>query len=238
MRRPYKGIAKMFPGAPWPATKETAVINSQRDTEKFMDNFYHAGHRQLQTEFQSQALADRLEEIIVQPTLDGDAQAFIEAQDHFFLTTVDTSGFPTVSYKGGNPGFVQVVDATTLLFPCFDGNGMWLSMGNILEHEKIGMLFINMVEPHRVRIQGTATLTREPSVLDQWQDVGLAVQVNISHTWINCPRYIHPMEKRHQSPHVPTREHITEAAEWKSLELVADVIPPEPHTLRGPGKSK
>lgn len=203
-----------------------------------MDNFYHAGHRQLQTEFQSQALADRLEEIIVQPALDGDAQAFIEAQDHFFLTTVDTSGFPTVSYKGGNPGFVQVVDATTLLFPCFDGNGMWLSMGNILEHEKIGMLFINMVEPHRVRIQGTATLTREPSVLDQWQDVGLAVQVNISHTWINCPRYIHPMEKRHQSPHVPTREHITEAAEWKSLELVADVIPPEPHTLRGPGKSK
>ena len=60
-----------------------------------MDDFYHAGHRQLQSEFQSQALADRLEEIIVRPTLDDDAQAFIQAQDHFFLTTVDTSGFPT-----------------------------------------------------------------------------------------------------------------------------------------------
>jgi len=203
-----------------------------------MKDFYHAGHRQLQTEFQSQALADRLEEIIVQPALDTDAQAFIEAQDHFFLTTVDTSGFPTVSYKGGNPGFVRVVDETTLLFPCFDGNGMWLSMGNIIEHDKVGMLFINMVNPHRIRIQGTATLTRDPSILDHWQDVGLAAQVKLTHTWINCPRYIHPVDKRNQSPHVPAPEHITEPAEWKSLELVADVVPPEPHTIRSADKTE
>ena len=197
-----------------------------------MDDFYHAGHRQLQSEFQSQALADRLEEIIVRPTLDDDAQAFIQAQDHFFLTTVDTSGFPTVSYKGGNPGFVRVIDAATLQFPCFDGNGMWLSMGNIIEHDKIGMLFINMVNPHRVRIQGTATLTREPHILNQWQDVGLAVKVSITHSWINCPRYIHQVDKRQQSPHVPTPERAGEPAEWKSFESVADVVPPEPHTIR------
>lgn len=203
-----------------------------------MADFYHAGHRQLQTEFQSQALADRLEEIIVQPALDADAQSFIQAQDHFFLTTVDTSGFPTVSYKGGNPGFVRVVNETTLLFPCFDGNGMWLSMGNIVEHDKVGMLFINMVTPHRIRVQGTATLTRDPRILDYWQDVGLAVQVNITHTWINCPRYIHPVDKRSQSPHVPAAEHVTEPAEWKSLELVADVVPPEPHTIRPSKKTE
>ena len=116
---------------------------------KACGRFYQSGHRQLQEEFQSTALADRLEEIIVVPALDADAQAFISQQDHFFLTTVDADGFPTVSYKGGNSGFVQIVDETTLLFPCFDGNGMWLSMGNIADHPKIGMLFINTVEPHR-----------------------------------------------------------------------------------------
>ena len=89
-----------------------------------MAEFYQSGHRQLQEEFQSTALADRLEEIIVVPALDADAQTFISQQDHFFLTTVDADGFPTVSYKGGNTGFVQIVDETTLLFPCFDGNGM------------------------------------------------------------------------------------------------------------------
>ena len=89
-----------------------------------MADFYQPGQRQLQQEFQSTALADRLEKIIVQPRLDEAAQAFIAAQDHFYLSTVDAQGFPTVSYKGGAPGFVQVVDASTLRFPCFDGNGM------------------------------------------------------------------------------------------------------------------
>ena len=202
-----------------------------------MADFYQSGHRQLQEEFQSTALADRLEEIIVVPALDADAQAFINQQDHFFLTTVDADGFPTVSYKGGNSGFVQIVDETTLLFPCFDGNGMWLSMGNIADHPKIGMLFINTVEPHRIRIQGNARLIRDPDVLARWKDVGLAVEVSLTRTWINCPRYIHPMEKRGQSKHVPSDDRDTEQAEWKSLDLVADVVPPQPHEIKGPSSN-
>ena len=160
-----------------------------------MSDFYQSGHRALQQEFESTALADRLEELIVQPALDADAQAFIQAQDHFFLTTVDKDGFPTVSYKGGNEGLIQVVDPTTLRFPCFDGNGMWLSMGNIDDTGKVGLLFINMVEPNRIRVQGMARLVRDPQVLNQWPDVALAVEVSITNTWINCPRYIHPMAK-------------------------------------------
>ena len=199
-----------------------------------MAKFYQAGHRQLQQEFQSTALADRLEEIIVVPALDDDAQTFIRQQDHFFLTTVDADGFPTVSYKGGNTGFVQIVDETTLLFPCFDGNGMWFSMGNIADHGKIGMLFINTVEPHRLRVHGTARLVRDPDVLARWTDVGLAVEVSLTRVWINCPRYIHPMEQRGQSQHVPSDERDTEPAEWKSLDLVADVVPPQPHEIKGP----
>ena len=199
-----------------------------------MTEFYQSGHRQLQEEFQSTALADRLEEIIVVPALDADAQTFISQQDHFFLTTVDADGFPTVSYKGGHTGFVQVLDETTLLFPCFDGNGMWFSMGNIADHGKIGMLFINTIEPHRLRVHGTARLVRDPEVLARWKDVGLAVKVTLTRIWINCPRYIHPMEKRGQSHHVPSEERDTEPAEWKSLDLVADVVPPQPHEVKAP----
>lgn len=199
-----------------------------------MAEFYQPGHRQLQQEFQSTALADRLQKIIVQPVLDDDAQGFIRAQDHFFLTTIGADGFPTVSYKGGNQGFVQVLDDRTLLFPCFDGNGMWLSMGNIIDRAKIGMLFINTVVPHRIRVQGEATLCRDAHTLSRWKDVGLAVEVSITRTWINCPRYIHPMEKLGQSAHVPEEQRATEPAQWKSLDIVADVLPPEPHRVQQP----
>ena len=197
-----------------------------------MADFYQPGHRALQREFESTALADRLETLIVRSELDAEAQAFIAQQDHFFLSTLGADGFPTVSYKGGETGFVKIADSKTLRFPCFDGNGMWLSMGNIADHGKVGLLFINAVTPHRVRIHGVAKLVRDPVVLELWKDVGLAVEVKIQRAWINCPRYIHPMEKRGQSLHVPSAERETAPADWKALEVVADVLPPEPHEVK------
>ncbi|MDP7669745.1 MAG: pyridoxamine 5'-phosphate oxidase family protein, partial [Alphaproteobacteria bacterium] len=58
-------------------------------------------------------------------------QLFIEGRDMFFLSTVDEEGRPTVSYKGGDPGFVKVVNKNTIAFPDYDGNGMFYSLGNI-----------------------------------------------------------------------------------------------------------
>ena len=49
----------------------------------------------------------------------------------FFLSTIDHQGRPTVSYKGGDPGFVRVLDSKTVAFPCYDGNGMFYSMGKL-----------------------------------------------------------------------------------------------------------
>ena len=121
---------------------------------------------------------------------------------------------------------------TTLRFPCYDGNGMWLSMGNIEDTSKVGLLFINMLEPHRIRLQGQACLLRDAEILKQWKDVALAVEVSISNTWFNCPRYIHPMAKLGNSGHVPSEDRETEPAQWKSLEAVADVLPKQPHELK------
>src|SRR5690606_3046802 len=83
--------------------------------------------------------------------------AFIEARDFFFLSTVDPNGRPTVSYKGGAPGFVSVRD-NTLVFPCYDGNGMFLSVGNIEGNPNVGLLFMDFQTPRRLRVQGTARI--------------------------------------------------------------------------------
>ena len=66
----------------------------------------------------------------------------------FFLSTVDERGRPTVSYKGGAPGFVRVSAPNELLFPVYDGNGMFLSLGNIASTAQVGLLFISF-EPAR-----------------------------------------------------------------------------------------
>ena len=108
-----------------------------------MTDFYHAGSRALQDRFDTRRLADRIEERLVKDRIGPDDKAFIEARDMFFLATVDARGQPSCSYKSGDPGFVRVVGACTLAFPCYDGNGMFLSMGNLAENRRVGMLFID-----------------------------------------------------------------------------------------------
>ena len=71
---------------------------------------YHAGSRELQDRFDTRRLADRLVEVTVHERFTPEDRAFIERLDMFFLATVDDEGQPTCSYKGGDPGFVRVVD--------------------------------------------------------------------------------------------------------------------------------
>jgi hypothetical protein len=96
------------------------TVTAANQENRSMTEFYSDCHRRLQDLHQSRALADRLEEIIVHTAFTEDDIAFIAARDFFFLSTVDPDGQPTVSYKGGAPGFVTVQD-NTLVFPCYDG---------------------------------------------------------------------------------------------------------------------
>ena len=116
---------------------------------------YHDGSRSLQDQFDTRALADRIDDLLVSETISEHDRAFIEARDMFFLATADAEGRPTCSYKGGEPGFVRVVDPHTLAFPNYDGNGMYLSTGNVLVNPDVGMLFIDFEQGHRMRLEGT-----------------------------------------------------------------------------------
>src|SRR5262245_45122998 len=108
-----------------------------------MSRLYGPQHRELQDQFDSRRMADRIEIIAAKTELDEMAQGFIGTRDMFFLSSVDHNGRPTVSYKGGSPGFVKVLDAGTIAFPSYDGNGMYYSMGNIAANPEIGCLFID-----------------------------------------------------------------------------------------------
>ena len=203
-----------------------------------MDNFYSDSQRQLQDEFASRGLADRLAQFIIQTHFDDAAQQFVEEANFFFLSSVDANGFPTVSHKGGDPGFVKIIASNKLLFPCYDGNGMYFSAGNMAAHPQVGLLFINFENPHRVRIQGHAELIRAPETLALWPETALAVEVTVDKMWVNCPRYIQKMTPLTPAEHIPRDGVETPRPEWKSLDAIADVVPPLAHTLNKSEPSK
>src|SRR6476646_515974 len=146
-----------------------------------MASTYHDGSRRLQDRFDTRRLADRLDERYVQrAVIDADDRAFIERMDMFFLATADAEGRPQCSYKGGDPGFVKVLDEHTVAFPNYDGNGMYLSMGNLLVNPHVGMLFIDFTSkrPSRLRLNGVASIDEDDPLKTSWPGAQFAVRVH------------------------------------------------------------
>lgn len=190
-----------------------------------MTSFYHLHMRDLQDRFDSRRLADHFEETIVTKTLNADQQAFIASRAFFFLATANAAGAPDDSYKGGAPGFVQVVDERTLAFPDYDGNGMFRSLGNIEANPKVGLLFIDFESPSRIRVNGHATVHRDDPLLATLPEAQLIVRVVAEAIFPNCPRYIHPVEHQDISPHAPRENHEPPDAEWKNQPERRRVLP-------------
>ena len=190
-----------------------------------MSRLYGDNHRALQEQFETRRLADAIEQVAMETEVVGPHKDFIESRDMFFLSTVDHNGRPTVSYKGGDPGFVKVVDDTTVVFPSYDGNGMFLSMGNIRGNKNIGMLFINFEVPHRLRLQGEATLHDDDPAMELYKEADLIIRVRVSEIFVNCPRYVHKYQKVDPSRYVPRTECDTPLAGWKRIDMIQEVLP-------------
>jgi predicted pyridoxine 5'-phosphate oxidase superfamily flavin-nucleotide-binding protein len=187
---------------------------------------YRDGSRELQDRFDTRRLADRLDEkFLAQPVIDANDRAFIERMDMFFLATADADGRPQCSYKGGDPGFVRVLDEQTIAFPSYDGNGMFLSAGNALANPNVGILFISFEERSRVRLNGVASIDLDDPLLSELEGAQLVVRVRATEVFPNCPRYIHHYELVERSRFVPRSECATPAPAWKTREWSKDVLP-------------
>ena len=190
-----------------------------------MAGLYHEGNRRLQDAFDTRRLADRLEEVKVRDFIDEADRAFIEDLDMFFLATADAEGRPTCSYKGGDPGFVRVLDERTLAFPDYDGNGMFLSLGNALVNPEVGLLFVSFERRRRVRLNGTASVDRADPLRESWPEARAVVRVRAREVFPNCPRYIHHYELVERSRFVPHAEQETPVPDWKRTDWASDVLP-------------
>ncbi|HKP17834.1 MAG TPA: pyridoxamine 5'-phosphate oxidase family protein [Gaiellaceae bacterium] len=185
---------------------------------------YHEGSRRLQDQFDTRRLADRIDERLVHATIDDDDRAFIEGCDMLFIATADADGHPQCSYKGGDPGFVRVVDERTIAFPVYDGNGMYLTAGNALANPHVGLLFIDFERRRRLRLNGVASVAADDPLLAEYPDAQLVVRVQATEVFPNCPRYIHEYRLVQRSRFVPRDECATPIPAWKTREWARDVL--------------
>jgi predicted pyridoxine 5'-phosphate oxidase superfamily flavin-nucleotide-binding protein len=201
-----------------------------------MSDIYHGGSRALQDRYDTRRLADRLAEVKVHDRFTAADREFLAALDMFFLATADADGRPTCSYKGGEPGFVRVVDERTLAFPNYDGNGMYLSMGNLAVNPAVGLLFIDFERQRRMRVDGTASVRADDELLALYPEAQFVVRVLAQRIYPNCPRYIHQYHLVQRSSFVPRAEHATPVPAWKQSEWARDVLPANDPARREPSR--
>lgn len=185
---------------------------------------YHEGNRELQDRFQTKGLADRLSQRVTE-TVGEDQKHFIERANMFFLATCDHRGLPTCSYKGGDPGFVRVVDDRTIAFPSYDGNGKFQSMGNLLKNPNVGILFVDFEGQDRLRLQGVASIVEDDELLAEYQEAQFIVRVALTEVYKNCPRYVHKYQFVAASAFVPRAGQETPDPEWKKSGELSGLLP-------------
>jgi len=190
-----------------------------------MSKLFGDSQRRLQREFDTERLADRIEQRLFRERITSDDRAFIERLDMFFLATTDAGGHPNCSYKGGDPGFVRVPDEHTLVFPNYDGNGMYLSMGNVAATAQVGLLFIDFENQKRLRVNGIATIEPASAVEPAYPEAQFVVRVAVRQVFPNCPRYIHKLQLVERSKFVPRAAVPTPVPGWKRMDWACDVLP-------------
>ena len=185
---------------------------------------YHDGNRQFQDRFDTRRLADHLTGRVTE-TIGESQKEFIEKADMFFLATCDHRGLPTCSYKGGDPGFVRVLDERWLAFPNYDGNGKFQSMGNLLKNPNVGMLFVDFEGQQRLRLQGIATILDDDELLSEYPEAQFVIPVKATEVYTNCPRYVHKYQLVERSVFVPRQGLETPVPEYKKREDLQEFLP-------------
>ncbi len=191
---------------------------------------FHEGNRSLQDRYGGRAVADRIVDLVEASEINEDFKGFIESVPFFFLATA--AGENTdCSFKGGAPGFVRVTAPDTLIFPDYDGNRMYKSLGNIEQNPNVGLLFMKFGAEEdegalylRVRINGAATVHDDHPALASYPGAQRIVEVKVAHVYPNCPRYVPHMELVEASRHIPKEGEDQPIPAWKQIPPIAELL--------------
>lgn len=126
---------------------------------------------------------------------------FIAARDSFYLGSISESGWPYIQHRGGSPGFLRVINETTLAFADYKGNRQLLTTGNVSVNDRVALFLMDYKNRERLKILGHARVEdarAHPELVAQRADPKMQSAVErlvfidvVSFDW-NCPKYITP----------------------------------------------
>jgi PPOX class probable FMN-dependent enzyme len=124
--------------------------------------------------------------------LDAHCRAYIAHAPFLLIGTADAAGRCDVSPKGDAPGFVRVLDDRHLVIPDRPGNRRVDSMSNIIENPHIGLIFLVPRYEETLRVNGRATITKDPELLATMEVGGkrpkLAIGVEVEEVFMHCAK--------------------------------------------------
>jgi PPOX class probable FMN-dependent enzyme len=127
----------------------------------------------------------------VVPRLDAHCARFIALSPFCVLSSVDSGAFPDLSPRGGEPGFVRMLDDRTLLLPDRPGNNRLDSLSNLADHPAVALLFFVPGVDELLRVYGTATILPAGSFLDE-RDTGrpsaTALKISVERAFFHCAK--------------------------------------------------
>lgn len=127
--------------------------------------------------------------------------AFIAERDSFYMASVSETGWPYVQYRGGPPGFLKVIDQTTLAFADFRGNRQYISVGNLDANDRVALILVDYPRRARLKILAHAerlALDAEPGLLERVSTLGYRAtperifKLKLAAFDWNCPQHIVP----------------------------------------------
>jgi predicted pyridoxine 5'-phosphate oxidase superfamily flavin-nucleotide-binding protein len=196
------------------------------------ESLYGDGARRLQDALDTRRLADAIaNRTLHRELLPGDVD-LIRAQSTVWIATVDAHGWPDVSYKGGEPGFVEVTSPSEIRIPSYDGNGMMRTLGNVVDTARAALLFVDTARPWRLRVHGSARVSTDPHDVARHHGAEAVLIVTVGRVFPNCGRYVHGSEI---SEYVPRPGHEPPLPSWKRYEEFRDALRPADRARLDPG---
>lgn len=115
-----------------------------------------------------------------------DEEAFIHTQRSFYMATVSETGWPYVQHRGGSPGFLRVVDPTTLSFTDLPGNRQFISVGNLANDDRVALILVDYAHRSRLKVLGRLAVHEIANAEPRQREMTIRVE---AFDW-NCPQHI------------------------------------------------
>ncbi|MFC0562458.1 pyridoxamine 5'-phosphate oxidase family protein [Halalkalibacter alkalisediminis] len=177
----------------------------------------HSGEQMLQEKYNTSKRAAAFYNNQMLDCLNPTMKEFISNQEMVFISTSDRHGHCDSSFRAGSPGFVRVVNNSTVMYPEYRGNGVMASMGNITENPHIGLMFIDFFESRvGLHVNGKAYIceNKELDTLNLPKEDILDIEIKegkraerwvvieVEEAFIHCSKHIPLLEKKDKSKKV------------------------------------